>query len=359
MRLGLLLYGSLDTVSGGFLYDRMLVQYLRRQGEEVEVLYLPWRAYGRGLLDNFSVGLYRRLRGAAFDLLIQDELAHPSCLWLNRRLRRNRPYPIISLVHHLRASEPWPPWQQRLYRLVERQYLATVDGLVCTSRSSLKTVTALTGPGKPGVVAHPGRDHLPVRVTPAEIAARALAPGPLEIISVGNLIPRKGLHVLLAALTRLPAQAWRLTVVGSLSMDPAYAQAIRRQREEAGWGRQVTLLGPLVKEDLAQRLFLSHLLALPSFHEGFGIVYLEGLGFGLPALATTAGGAGEIVRHGREGFLVAPGDAAALAGYLEQLAADRRLLLALSLAARERYLAHPTWAEGGARIHRFLRGFVA
>ena len=120
MRLGLLLYGSLDTVSGGFLYDRELVRYLRGQGEEVEVFSLPWRAYGRGLLDNFAPGLYRRLRGAAFDLLIQDELAHPSCLWLNRRLRRNRAYPIISLIHHLRASEPWPALQQRLYRVVER-----------------------------------------------------------------------------------------------------------------------------------------------------------------------------------------------------------------------------------------------
>ncbi|MGH8609631.1 MAG: glycosyltransferase [Gammaproteobacteria bacterium] len=52
-----------------------------------------------------------------------------------------------------------------------------------------------------------------------------------------------------------------------------------------------------------------------------GIAYLEAMRFGLPVIATTAGGAHELVGHGHEGFLVVPGDADALTGHLRLLVA--------------------------------------
>ena len=61
MHVGLLIYGSLETVSGGFIYDRHLVRYLRAAGDRVDVIGLPWRPYGLSLLDNLNSGLRRRL----------------------------------------------------------------------------------------------------------------------------------------------------------------------------------------------------------------------------------------------------------------------------------------------------------
>jgi hypothetical protein len=86
MKIGLLIYGSLETVSGGYLYDRRLVEYLRAQGDEVQVLSLPWRNYARHLADNLSAGWLRQLRSLRIDILLQDELNHPSLFWMNRRL---------------------------------------------------------------------------------------------------------------------------------------------------------------------------------------------------------------------------------------------------------------------------------
>ena len=51
MRVGLVIYGSLTTVSGGFLYDRKLAEYLRESGDEVEVISLPWHSYPRLLAE--------------------------------------------------------------------------------------------------------------------------------------------------------------------------------------------------------------------------------------------------------------------------------------------------------------------
>ena len=101
---------------------------------------------------------------------------------------------------------------------------------------------------------------------------------------MGNLIPRKGLHTLLAALALLPREDWRLTVVGSLEMDPPYVAGIRRQIAALGLTAGDPCWDPS-PEELAARLRGSHLLAVPSSYEGFGIVYLEAMHFGLPVIA--------------------------------------------------------------------------
>jgi glycosyltransferase involved in cell wall biosynthesis len=358
VHVGLLIYGSLDTISGGFIYDRHLVRYLREQGDRVEVISLPWRPYGVSLLDNLNPGLCRDLSRASFDVLLQDELVHPACFWLNQRLRRRSSPPVVAIVHHLRCRERHPALMTRLYRGVEKRYLASVDGFICVSKTTRKDVEDLLGRARPLVVASPGRDGLPGAVTRQEIAARATAPGPFHLIFVGNLIPRKGLHTLLAALASLPRDDWRLAVAGSLDLDAAYVRAIRRQIEEMGLAPRVSLLGPLSARELAARCAASHLLAVPSSYEGFGIVYLEGMHFGLPAIAGTAGAASELIHHGHNGFLAPPGDAAALARSISLLMADRELLKRLSLTARRAAAAHPTWDESAARARAFLQSFL-
>ena len=140
MHVGLLIYGRLDTVSGGFIYDRNLVRYLREAGDRVDVISLPWRRYGLSLLDNLNAGLRRRLTQAAFDVLLEDELVHPSCFWLNQRLRPRLGYPVIAIVHHLRCRERHPAVMRRLYHRVEQRYLASVDGCICVSRTTAEDV---------------------------------------------------------------------------------------------------------------------------------------------------------------------------------------------------------------------------
>jgi hypothetical protein len=118
MRIGLIIYGTLDSLSGGYLYDRKLVEFLRAQGDSVEIISLPWRNYAAHLTDNLRFRLPHSdviARSGAdsattkqspihqeFDILIEDELNHPSLIAANAA---KHPYPIVSLVHHLRCSE--------------------------------------------------------------------------------------------------------------------------------------------------------------------------------------------------------------------------------------------------------------
>src|SRR5574341_1116824 len=168
-------------------------------------------------------------------------------------------------------------------------------------------------------------------------------------------IPPKGLHTLLDALAHLPSQSWYLTIIGSADVDRAYTRLVRRQIAALDLSTRVTFLHAASDEMLVTALPTSHVMAVPSSYEGFGIAYLEGMAFGLPAIATTGGAAGEIIAHGETGFLISPGDVASLAGCLRLLLEDRPRLLAMSLAARQRFDHHPTWAQTAARIRAFIQ----
>jgi glycosyltransferase involved in cell wall biosynthesis len=354
MRIGLVIYGSLDTLSGGYLYDRMVVSYLESQGDHVEIISLPDREYPASLKDNFSSMLLKKLADLELDILLEDELTHPSLFWLNARLKRRVDYPIVAIVHHLRSSEPRAVWANWVYGWVERRYLSSVDGFIYNSKTTREVVERIIGAGRPGQIAFPAGDRLGQTITLPEIRTRSRKTGPLRIFFLGNVIPRKGLHVLIQALARLPKNTWRLTVAGSLQMAPEYAAAIQHQVLSGGIVEQVRFLGPLAESELAENLRRHQVLALPSFYEGFGIVYLEGMGFGLPAVGTTAGAASEIITHGIDGYLVPPGDGQALSECLADLARDRDRLARMSQAAVERFSRHGSWEKTGEQIREFL-----
>lgn len=349
MRIGLVIYGSLDTLSGGYLYDRKLIEYLRLQGDTVEIISLPWRNYAAHLADN----LYFRLP-SNLDILIQDELNHPSLIFANRG---NHPYPIISLVHHLRCSELRPGWQNAFYRLVEKRYLRSVDGFIFNSRTTQREVNSFLENRKPSIVAYPPTDQFHVAISEREIIERTKN-NPLRVLFLGNVIYRKGLHTLLKAVS-IQLSAFRVDIIGSLDSEPAYTKLIRELITQNNLSSSTFLHGSLDKEPLIEKLKQAHILVVPSSYEGFGIVYLEGMCFGLPAIGTTAGAASEIISDGVDGFLIEPGDVHSLASKLKLLNGNREVLIRMSLAARERYLRQPRWEETASQIREFLHSFSA
>jgi glycosyltransferase involved in cell wall biosynthesis len=351
VRFGLVVYGSLESVSGGYLYDRRLVEYLRRQGDEVDVIRIPWRNYAAHLADNFQFALQHRLASSGVDVLLEDELNHPSLFWVNYHLRQQRAFPIVSIVHHLRSSELHPAGFMPIYRWVEKRYLQSIDGFIFNSQTTRRTVETLLGRPAEGIVATPagdqwGKGALPQEKNDCEDEAEGL-----RLLFVGNLIRRKGLHTLLAGLARLSDAHWTLHIVGE-AVDRAYVREVRRLA--APLGKRVKFLGRLEGGSLRQEFCWGQALVVPSSYEGFGIVYLEGMAFGMPAVATTAGAAGEIIQDGVNGFLVSREDPKALAEALWKLMQDRTRLEEMSQAARLRYQSFPTWDQTAEKIREYI-----
>ena len=330
MRVGLVIYGSLDLVSGGFLYDRLVVRELRAAGVEVEVIALPWRRAGGALAENLQAWPAALAR---VDLVLQDQLIHPAVFARNARLRQ----PVVALVHNLTCT----PGTLSLPALIERRYFQTVQGVIAVCDDSLAQVRALAQ--LPGVVARAGRDH--VRPAPPRPAV-----GPLRLLFVGTVMPHKGLHRLLEAL--VPLQGWSLDVVGSLTADPDYAAHLRANAKP-----QVRWHGQLQGDALWAAYRSSHLFVLPSDREAYSLACLEALGAGLPVLVTERGGMRELIT-GPEGLTLPPDQPGRWRAEIATLLTDRTRLLAMSAAARARFDAHGTWRETATVIERFLRGVL-
>ncbi len=348
MKIGLIVYGSLDTATGGNVFDRMLVAGLRARGDEVKVISLPPRGFAGRLSDNFVV-----LPREDVDVLLQDELSHLSLLLPNTR---RRTYPVVSIVHNLHSSEPRPRWQNTLYRPIERRYLGSVDGLIFNSFATLNSVRDRLGINKSYIVAAPGGDRLG-SLAAAAVKSRAFGSGPLRLIFLANVTALKGLHVLLDALALLDPRLFELDIVGSCQVQPEYARAMRRKASRLG--ACIVFHGALDGKALAGKLRRAQVMVIPSYYEGFGIAYLEGMAFGLPAIGTHAGAIPETIHTGVTGFLIAPGDSRDLATHLNTLASDRRVLARMATSAIGYYKSRPTWDDCTAVIRDFLVRILA
>lgn len=372
MKIGFIIYGTLDTLSGGYLYDRMFVRELQRHGARVEILSLPWRHYPAHLADNLNWRFRARAAAGAYDILLQDELNHPSLFLFNRWWRAAVRVPIISIVHHLRSHEQHPALSMPLYRAIERQYLRSVDGFLVNSWTTRRAVESFLSEPRPFHVAYPAGDHLQPpaaayvahRIDADYTRAEAIqskgagreSAADLHIAFVGNITPRKELHTLVAALALLPpALRVRIHVhiVGDLQTDPAYVAAVKRSIQHTNAADVVTFYGRVEAQKLRTILDRCQALAVPSF-EGFGIVYLEAMAYGLCPIASTAGAAQEIVRHGVNGLLVPPSTPTALAEQFMSLLQNPRLLRNIRSQARAAYERHPSWQRTFGSVYLWL-----
>ena len=342
-----MLLGRLDRVSGGFLYDRMLVDRLRARGHTVDVVSLPWASRARAVASNLRP-LPRALTSA--DVVIEDELCHAALFERNRRLRRAG-IPVVALVHNLahvhiasRGGDRAPG------TALERRYLRTVDGIVAVCESTLRDARAPLERDVPAIVARAGRDHLPPkRPSAAAVAKRARARGPLRVLVSAAVIPGKGLHRLIEAIARastsMAPSAITLDVAGALDADRAYVRKVSALVARRGLGARVRLHGLLRGDALWALYARSHVLALPSDREAYPLAAVEALGFGLPVLVTERGGAGEVVGDGPQGRCLAPDDVAAWAAALEAFAGDRAGLARAGRAALARFASFGSWDD--------------
>ena len=354
MRIGFIIYGSLDTLTGGYLYDKFMVEGLRKLGHDVEIISLKSGSYLQRLVYGFSPRLHDRLLTGGFDVLIEDELCHPTLIMANRRIRRQIRTLLIGLVHHTLSEEPRNPMANMFFGAIERLFLTSVHGFILNSESTRKQVNSLAGHHFPSVVAYPAGDRFGAALPFTVIEKRTTGSAPLELLFLGNVIPRKGLIPLLESLAKVDQSLWRLSVVGGLDFDPGYTAKAKEFATNLGIAKSVRFHGSLQDEGLVKVLANSHLFCMPYAYEGFGIAILESMAFGLPALGSSAGAASETISHGTNGYLFAPEDRDQLGIIITELYHDREQLLKLSLAAVETYQKAPGWQDSVEAVNDFL-----
>jgi len=351
MHIGLVIYGSLEHPSGGFRYDRLLVEYLRRRGDTVSVLSIPWGRYWSNVARGFSRRLVDRL-DQPFDVLLQDELCHPTLWQINRRL--TQPKRTIALVHHVQSDGENGQFG-RLRRRIEREYLHSVTGAIATSEFTKQRASQLAPGVSEWVVAPPAGRHDGPAVGASAVRQRA-SREPLQIVYLGSLIPRKNLLGVLTAVDRLSQTGidWQLWVLGSREADPAYTERVRSRIAKRSLGDRINVLGEVPDQTVTDTLAESHVLCVPSKYEGFGMVYLEAMEYGVVPIASANGGAREFISDGETGALVEPDDLNRITNLLAKWASDREKLAELGVAALNCAASHPTWDQTFESVREML-----
>jgi glycosyltransferase involved in cell wall biosynthesis len=181
---------------------------------------------------------------------------------------------------------------------------------------------------------------------------------PFELLFVGRLVERKGVHLLLDAVAALPPDRPAIVhVVG----DGPERERLQARAERLDLGGRAVFHGFVSKDELERRLRTCDALVLPAVidakgdTEGLGVVLLEAMSYARPVIASAAGGIVDIVRDGRSGFLVPPGDAPALTSAISRLMEDPARARAFGLAGREDVEANFSWdviADRLAEIYR-------
>jgi glycosyltransferase involved in cell wall biosynthesis/GT2 family glycosyltransferase len=187
--------------------------------------------------------------------------------------------------------------------------------------------------------------------------------GSVRLLFVGRLEARKGIDVLLDVLPRLLAGHPRLHVdiVGNDEIPGPDGRSYRVAFEavaSADVRARVRFSGEVTDEQLRGFYQACDVFVAPSRFESFGLVLVEAMMFGKPAVACRTGGMIEVAEEGRTALLAEPGDSASLVECLERLIRDPLLRRWLGSNARERYERHFTpgaMAEGVVALLRQAR----
>jgi len=337
--------GDLDTPTGGYVYDKRMIAELRKLDWDVEVIDLG-NEFPRPS-DVASNAATKKLLALPQGMpLVIDGLAFGTMFVIARRLALRRK--LVALVHHPLALESGlDRVEATVLQKFERLALAAPGRVVATSHTTAGVLMShYKVPARRLVVAPPGTD----KAMPARGSGGT---GPLGLLSVGAVVPRKGYDVLIAALATLRELPWNLTVAGDRTRDPATAQRLEADIARLNLTERVTLAGAVSNEQLDALYDGADLFVLPSRYEGYGMAFAAAIARGLPVIGTDAGAIPEAV-SADAGILVPPDNVPALAAALYRLITDAGERGRLAAAARTAAAQLPTWAESAVLFSRAL-----
>ena len=327
--------GKITNLTGGTIYDRRVIEELRRLGTNVEHIELP------GGFPTPSDAEMKAALGALHTVprdvpLIIDGLAFGAMDGVESIAS-----PLYPLVHHPLAEERGleAGLQQDLFQ-TERRNLACARHVIVPSPHTKSLLTDRYGVAHDAItVARPGTDR-PER-TPAPTA-------PPLILAVGIQLPRKGHDILLQALSQITDLEWTATIAGK-ALDQQYAKTLTRLKASNGLDSRITLAGEVERANLDDLYAKASLFALASRYEGYGIVFDEALVRGLPIVASGAGAVADTVPP-EAGLVVPPDDPHAFAGALREMLSARDLMKAKAKAALRAGQTLPEWSQTAATI---------
>lgn len=240
---------------------------------------------------------------------------------LGHALSRLRGIPNVLSVHGgdlFDPSKTSSPHRHAPLRAAVRSMLRAADEVIGQSRDTVRHVREIYGVGRPVGLIPLGIER-PPQHTRGSRAQWNLPEDAFVMSTVGRLVARKATVQLIEVLASLRESNSYLLVIG----DGPDADAIKRKAAELGVASRLRMLGMCSDADKYAALSVSDLFVSASQHEGFGLVFLEALAFGLPVICYDRGGQTDFLKSGETGAVVKLNDQRGLTQAIDHLLADR------------------------------------
>lgn len=346
MRLAKVILGDIERLTGGYLYQKKLVAFLNEQGQDISIESLPDIPAPLGVALSPFIGF--RLLRKGYDTLMIDEMTAPQT-WTTGFLGvRKRPR-VVVLIHMLKSANPYLGLSRLFWYPIERLLLMRADLVILNSYHTLQAVLRLGIERSKARVIYPGYE-----LFGAPKQRKKKSGAPLRLLFVGTLEPHKGIHVLLEALHHLRSPIG-LDILGKPPASFRYASRLQKAQAALGCDQEVHFHGEVARDRIGKFYEKADVLVMPSLYEAFGIVLLEAMALGLPAIASRTGGIPEIIGQETSGLLVSPEDPLALARAIERIDTEPGLLERLSLGALERIREFQPWEKGFEELLKLLK----
>ncbi|MBS82891.1 MAG: hypothetical protein CMD65_02020 [Gammaproteobacteria bacterium] len=260
-----------DTITGGTKYDLKIVSELRKQFFNIKVI-----AYDAND-QNYKYKFFRKLLNIPNNSIICiDGLLAP--LIRNIITVLNKKYKIVMLIHHPTSQENSNNHMQLINNYFsERISYNHCDKLVVVSNHIAKQIKKFITCYKKTYIVNPGIDNVFLK--------SELKKNKNNIITIGNIIQRKGYHILIEALSKVDGN-WKLFIVGSYNPTDKYYMNLKQKIEIYNLKDKILFLGTIEQKILLSYMSKSKIFVSPTYYEGFGIALLESALFGLKIITS-------------------------------------------------------------------------
>ncbi|WP_420412330.1 glycosyltransferase family 4 protein [Roseibium sp.] len=327
--------GDLNTLTGGYGYDRQILAGLNSNGWDVHPISLgsgfPFPnektlQYAEGSLASLPTRSVVIIDGLAFGVLgdVAQRLAEKLT--------------ILALVHHPLCKENGLSEDEvQNLHASEASALSQARHIIVTSPATADQLKDLFDvPSEKISVALPGTERP---------KAKDRAPSKtVRLLSIGTVTQRKGYDLLFSALAGLKEHDWHLDIIGGLEADPECVRALNAQADDLRLADRLTFHGAVPYDRLSDFYQAADVFVLASRYEGYGMAYTEAIAHGLPVIGS---GAGAVVDTLSDGGALYCGveDVPALKAALERLLTDPGARQKLAQEAQVAAQSLPTWGD--------------
>lgn len=187
-----------------------------------------------------------------------------------------------------------------------------------------------------------------------ELASRYA--GSQVILSVSYLNTEKGLELNIKTIARITSKypALKYLVIGN----GPQAFALRKLSHDLNLENQIEFLGELTHDKVMQYMTIADIFSLPSWNEGFGIVYIEAMAHGKPVIACEGEGIADVIEHGETGLLIKPKDVESLTQAMDFLLSNPDKAREIGERAKKLVLENYTWEKNARKYIELYKELI-